>query len=101
MPVTSTTPQINGNVHYDRQNVTLDPFSKTSKVSESSNNVNSVDVTKRMTISNFNNFSGIQSSVSPSHQITGYMAKKVPFYSPHSGNCLRIDGTCNFTFLTV
>jgi hypothetical protein len=55
-------------------------------------------MTKRMTISNFNNFNGLPSSVSQNNKMNSYRAEKKTFYSPHSGNCLKIDGTCTLDF---
>lgn len=98
LPATSISYQSNGISPYNRKDVTLDPFSKNSTFSESPTNVNSVDMTKRMTISNFNNFNGLPSSVSQNNKMNSYRAEKKTFYSPHSGNCLKIDGTCTLDF---
>lgn len=96
LPVTHSSFQSNDNSQ-DRRLVSLDPFSTTSQRStnDASQGPNLVEDTKRMTISNFNNFTGFPSTTPKSSGISGYMAKKQKFYSPQEGNCLQIDGTCN------
>ena len=84
--------QANGSMSQNRQPVNLDPFSMTSnKLSQDSN---LAEKTKRMTISNFDNFGKVGSIETKTHMLTGYMAKKETFHSPQTDNCLRIDGTC-------
>lgn len=95
LPVTAHSIQPNDQIQHDRRAINLDPFSKTSQgIEDSSTGPIIVEGVKRMTISNFNNFSGISSATSQPRSMTGYMAEKVTFYTPHAENCLRIDGTC-------